>query len=140
MATVAVRTHQKTLRESLDDVRGKAAKVLIDSDPVRTPANYVEKAAFLSLVDEARIRAGLSQKEMSITAAVSEGAFSEALKGTRGNFAIHWLANQPPSFWAAFLKILAQRFHLTEESKADLDAERIGELVGLLIKTTRREL
>jgi transcriptional regulator with XRE-family HTH domain len=123
---------------SLDDVRGRAAKILPGSDPTRSEQNPDEKAAFLALIDEARIRAGLSQKEMAMTAAVSEGVFSEALKGQRGNFAIHWLATQPAPFWAAFLKILARRFDITPEREIDLAADRIGELVALLVKNTRR--
>jgi hypothetical protein len=138
MGAAAVRTQHKTLRESLDDVRPKAAKILTTSEPVRTVQNSNEKLAFLALIDEARIRAGLSQKEMAITAAVNEGAFSEALKGSRGNFAAHWLDAQPQSFRAAFHKLLGMRWGLDQAAEADIDAERIGALVALLVKRTVR--
>ena len=136
IGATALRTQQKTLRESLDDVRPKAAKILTTSEPVRTAQNSNEKQAFLALIDEARIRAGLSQKEMSLNACVQEGAFSEALKGARGNFAAHWLDTQPVSFRAALHKLLAIRWGLGQETQAHIEAERIGELVSLLIKRT----
>jgi hypothetical protein len=138
MGAAAVRTQHKTLRESLDDVRPKAAKILTTSEPVRTVQNDHEKLAFLALIDEARIRAGLSQKAMAITAAVNEGAFSEALKGARGNFAAHWLDGQPQAFRQAFHKLLGLRWGIDEASESDIEAERIGELVSLLIKRTVR--
>jgi hypothetical protein len=59
VANATIRTPQKTLRETLDDVRGRAAKILPGSDPTRSEQNPDEKAAFLALIDEARIRAGL---------------------------------------------------------------------------------
>lgn len=136
MGATALRTPQKTLRESLDDVRPRAAKILTTSEPVRTVQNSSDKAAFLALIDEARIRAGLSQKEMSLNASVNEGAFSEALKGARGNFAAHWLDTQPVEFRAAFHKLLAIRWGLDENTDAHIDADRIGELVALLIRRT----
>lgn len=138
LGAAAVRTHQKTLRESLDDVRPKAAKILTSSEPVKTAQNVDDKAAFLALIDEARIRAGMSQKEMSINAAANEGAFSEALAGARGNFAAHWLDRQPKPFRQAFHKLLGLRWGIDEASEADIEAERIGELVALLIKRTVR--
>jgi hypothetical protein len=138
MGAAAVRTQHKTLRESLDDVRPKAAKILTPSEPVRTVQNNDDKGAFLALIDEARIRAGLSQKEMSINAVVNEGAFSEALKGARGNFAAHWLDRQPKSFRQAFHKLLGLRWGIDEATESEIEAERIGELVSLLIKRTVR--
>lgn len=131
------RPHQKSRLSDSDVPRPKAAKILIDSETVRDAQNLGAKAEFLALVDEARIRAGLSKKEMAINAAVPDGAFSEALSGTRGNFAIHWLDRQPQSFWLTFHKITAERYHLTPESASDIEADRIGELVALLIKSRR---
>ena len=128
MATVADRTHPKPLRARLDPVRSGSERCPVSP-------NISDKAAFLSLVDEARIRAGMSRKEMAINAQVPESAFSEAMSGTRGNFAIHWLDRQGPLFWLAFHKITAERYGLSEQSAHEAWAERIGELVTLLIKS-----
>ena len=124
----------------MGDLSAKDATIRMTSEVVRTDPNLSGKDALLALVDESRIRAGIARKEFAINAGIQESVLSEALNGTRGNFAIHWLANQPKDFWAAFIKIVSVRFDINEEAQADLDAARIGELVGLLIKTTRRDL
>jgi hypothetical protein len=68
MGAAAVRTQHKTLRESLDDVRPKAVKILTTSEPARTVQNSNEKLAFLALIDEARSCACRSRKPLSATA------------------------------------------------------------------------
>jgi hypothetical protein len=139
MASAALPTHSNSLGRSLDAVKGRAARVGLTRHPVPTESNDADKAAFLALIDEARIRAGLSQKEMAISANVDAGTFSSALSGQgRVNFAAHWLHNQPDAFWSAFAKIVLERRGIDEARADELTADRIGELVTLLIKQTRR--
>ena len=132
-------THANSVGQSLHGVKGRAAKVGLSSTPMPTESNPDDKAAFLSLIDEARIRAGLSQKEMAISANVDAGTFSAALSGQgRVNFAAHWLHGQPDAFWSAFSKIVLERRGIDQARADELTADRIGELVSLLIKQTRR--
>jgi hypothetical protein len=139
VAVPPVPTHSNSVGQALANVKGRAARVGLASHPVPTESNLDDKAAFLSLIDEARIRAGLSQKEMAICANVDAGTFSVALSGQgRVNFAAHWLNGQPDAFWAAFSKIVLERRGIDQQRADDLTADRIGELVTLLIKQTRR--
>jgi hypothetical protein len=132
-------THPNSVGTALDRVKGRAAKVGITSEPLPIGPNSEDKAAFLALIDEARIRAGLSQKEMAISANVDQGTFSEALSGQgRINFAAHWLHNQCDGFWTAFAKIVLEKRGLDQDRVEELTAQRIGELVTLLIQHTRR--
>lgn len=134
-APAKARTHQKAVLESLDALKARAVPVLNDSERVKIDQNLSHKPELLALVDEARIRAGMSQKEMAINAGVPEGPFSEALRGVRGNFAIHWLDRQPDVFWLAFHRITADRYGITPQKQDEVWADRIGELVTLLIKS-----
>jgi len=99
-----------------------------------------DKAGYLALIDEARIRSGMSVKEMAIEANVDMATFAAALKGTsRQNFAAHWLAAQPTKWWMAFHKITADRYGLSPRVEQETFAERVGELVTLLLKSRRVE-
>ena len=92
--------------------------------------------AYLALVDEARIRAGMSVKEMAIEANVDVATFAAALKGTsRQNFAAHWLHTQPTKYKLAYQAITADRYGLSVQREHEAWAERIGELVTLLLKS-----
>jgi hypothetical protein len=135
MSGPATRTHQKARLTVSDVPRPAPAKIRPGSDGVRFDQIPAEKAAFLALVDEARIRAGLSVKEMAINAGnVPYGQFSEALSGTRGNFAVHWLDGQPAAFWLAWNAITNERYGLSPKAANDIYAEQIGQLVTLLLK------
>ncbi len=122
-----VRTPQKP-------VRSVSVAILPDSDASRIDPNVTDKAAFLALVDEARIRAGLKKEVMALNAGVPFSQFCEALNGTRGNFAIHWLDRQGIEFWMAFHKITGDRYGLSEDTAHDVYAEQIGQLVTLILK------
>lgn len=106
----------------------------MDSEAIRIDQNLTHKAEFLALVDQARILAGLSVKEMAINAAVPEGPFSEAFRGVRGNLAVHWLDRQPQAFWIQFIRIVSERQGLSPETQARVQITRIKELVGLLVE------
>jgi hypothetical protein len=137
VAASAVRTHQKPVPSGLDDVTGKAGKVRMGSDDIRTDQNgpeLDEDSALLALLDQARIRAGMSWKEMQINARVPKGQWSEAYNGVRGNFAWLWVMRQPKKYQEALRKIVDRHFNLTTESRIEADADRISELVGLLVK------
>lgn len=129
----AVRTHQNSVRSRLDEMKPSPAKVLMRSEPVRTGQNDDGKAEILALIEEARIAARLSQKEMQITAGANKGAYSEALNGERGNYAVQWLWAQPDAFWIEFIRLVQERKGLTPETRRTVQAQRIGELVSLLV-------
>lgn len=135
-ATAEVRTHPNPVRVGLDDVRGKDAKIRMDSEPVRIDPNLTDKAAFLAFVDEVRMRARMSVKEMAINAGVPESQLSEALSGTRGNFAGHWLWAQPDKFQSEFNELLMLKKGISKENRAKIRASQIGQLVALLVEST----
>jgi hypothetical protein len=111
----------------------------MSSDVVPTDPTPDDKGAFLALIDEARIRAGVTKKEMQICSGVDKGTFYEAMSGQgRSNFAAHWLHNQPDKFWASFADLVLERRGIDKARVDELTADRIGELVTLLIKQTRR--
>lgn len=124
----------------MESLRGKAAKVGMDRDRLPTtpkPSINPNKASFLALIDEARIRAGETIKEMAGNAGTDTGSFSEAMSGQgRINFAAHWLDGQSDAWWMAFIKIVCEKRGLDATRQREITAERIGELVCLLIKQT----
>lgn len=145
LATAEVRTHPNPLRNDLESVRGKDAKIRMDSEPVRTTServridpNLTDKAAFLALVDECRIACDMSVKEMAINASVPESQMSEALKGVpgRGNFAGHWLYCQPERFLAKFCDLVLTKRGIDKARRAQIRGQQIGQLVALLVEST----
>lgn len=117
MNGAALRTHQNSVRPSLDTVKPSAAKVLLSSEPVRTEQNDAGKAEILALIDEARIAARLSDKEMQIASGAPKGQYSEAASGTRGNYAVQWLWAQPPVFWVEFIRLAQIAKGITQDDE-----------------------
>lgn len=108
----------------------------MDSEPLRIDPKLLDKAATLALIDEARIKCGMSGKEMAHYAGVLESVLSEALSGTRGNFAAHWLFLQPEKFVSAFVDLVLMKRGIDKPRLAQIRASRIGELVALLVEQT----
>lgn len=136
MASTAVRTQPKSIRTGLDSITAKDAKIRMDSEPLRIDPMLLDKAATLALIDEARIKCGMSGKEMAHYAGVLESVLSEALSGTRGNFAAHWLFLQPEKFVTAFTDLVLLKRGIDKPRLAQIRASRIGELVALLVEQT----
>jgi hypothetical protein len=118
------------LRTQLNSVRGHSVKVSEPSQGMRTNAN---RAEFLRLIRLSMKDAGMSQKEMAINAGCTESQLADGLNGVR-NFSADWLWEQPNSFWLKLRDHVDAAKGLTVENRRALAAERIGELVKLLIE------
>lgn len=134
LAKAEHRSHPNTHRADLDAIRAGSANLRMDSDRVRIDPNQDDKAEFLAVCEEARIKCGLSKKEMAITARVTESTFNEAWSGKRGNVAIQWLWSQGDGYMATLIELVAERRGLSAENNRAVRAERIGELVRLLVE------
>lgn len=89
------------------------------------------KQEFLGAINEIRSRRGLSVEAMAVLAGVPVSTMSDALAGKDNrNFAGHWLIAQGDDFAADVMEALG----VTAQSRIAADAQRIGELVALLIR------
>lgn len=136
IAVAPVRTQPKSLRTDLDTLSAKDAMIRMDSEPLRIDPKLLDKAACLALIDEARIKCDMSKKEMAHYAGVLESVLSEALSGTRGNFAAHWLFLQPDKFVSAFVDLVLMKRGIDKTAKLAMRRQRIAELVALIVETT----
>lgn len=140
VAGASVRTQSNSLRSDsgdirsrLDGIRTRSAKAGIDANRASSSADAEDRAECLSLIREALKRSGMSQKEMAINARCSESQLADGLNGVR-NFSVDWLWTQPNKFWLELRELTDQAKQLTPENKAAARAERIGELVRLLLE------
>jgi hypothetical protein len=76
---------------------------------------------------------GLKQQAAAATAGVKESQFSSALNGS-GNFAVTWLWTQSDEFLLRFVELLSAARQLTPGAARSARAERVGELVRLLLE------
>ncbi len=79
-------------------------------------------------------RTGRTQKEMAHAAGQKESALSDALNGNGRNLEVDWLLSQGADYVAEFIADVQIRMGLTVESKRDLKAARISELIRLLLE------
>lgn len=125
-----------TLRHVL--ARTPAKNDRADSLPVRTtsqPLRIDAKAAFLSDINEARTRLGLSVEAMATCAGTSVSQMSEALAGKDGrNFAGHWLTALGAEFEATYNAVVAERRGTSPQARRDRLAKDIGELVRRIVE------
>lgn len=125
-----VRTLAKPHRADLTDLRAGKANLRIDANSLE---NAEQKRGFLQLVRDAMREADLSQKAFAVDAQQSESVISEALSGGR-HLSADWLYAQNDGFLLALMKGIERARHLTPESKAALRANRISELIRLLLE------
>lgn len=97
----------------------------------------IDSNSELEPIKAALAQAGLSQKFFAHQAKADEPQVSRVLTGQAKSGLWGWLWKQDVRFWVPFLQILAVAKGITHECEADVDAERIGELVTLLLKTRR---
>lgn len=102
----------------------------------RPPARVVHGREMLALVRQAMNETGLKQQAAAAAAGVKESQFSSALNGS-GNFAVTWLWAQSDEFLLRFVELLIAARRLTPESARAARAERVGELVRLLLEDVR---
>jgi len=110
----------------LDSIKTRPAKALIDVDPRRNPE-------ILRLIGQALRETDVSQKEAALNAGVKEQQFSAALNG-QGNFGATWLWAQPDRFLLRLVTLVMEARGLTHEAAQKARAERIAELVRLLLE------
>lgn len=112
LATASVRTTEKSVRTGSHQLR-------IDA-----------KQQFLSDINEARTRLGLSVESLAACAGTTVSVMSEALAGKDGrNFAGHWLTAQGPEFEDTYNTVVAERRGESPEAKRARAAKDLGELV-----------
>lgn len=126
----ATRTHANPDRASLDEIRAGKANLRIDA---KNLGNAPGIESIRPLVREAMRRAGLSQKAFAIDAGITESVLSEALSGAR-HLSVDWLWSQGDLFVAELIKLVSERRNLTEQTQRSLRAERVAELVRLLLE------
>jgi hypothetical protein len=122
----APRTHVESLRSdshvsvpALDDLRAVSHMVRIDAKP-----------EFLSAINEARTRLGLTVEKMAATVGCSLSQMSDALAGKVGrNFAGHWLLALGDDFTDVFNRIIEERRGHTPQAKRARKARNLAELV-----------
>ncbi|MCR4331554.1 MAG: hypothetical protein NUV34_02435 [Sulfuricaulis sp.] len=96
--------------------------------------SQTDRASTVGLIRAAMAETGTSQKQLAINAEQSEAVISDALNphGTR-HFAAEWLFDQEDAFLLAVVEKLMLVRGLTPQSKREVAAERISQLVKLLI-------
>jgi hypothetical protein len=126
------RTHANPDHSDSTEVRSRLDAVRTHSAKAGIGANPEAPSALLPLIRQAASETGLSQKAMAINAGIPESVLSEALNSRR-NFAAEWWWLQPDSFLLRFLDLVTEARQLTPESARLVRANRIKELIGLLL-------
>src|ERR1051326_6814701 len=119
-------------RGPLDGLRAGKANLRIDA---KTVENIQEKGDVRQIARDAMRAIGLSQKAFAINAGQTESVISEALSGTR-NLAVEWVYAQEDAYLVEFIDGMERARQLTEEAKGSLRADRIAELVRLILDRT----
>lgn len=123
--------------------RPRAAKIHPDLIADQTASNqepepFVQPVEpLLAIVDEARIRCGMSLKEMAIAADVNLGTFCDAMKGKPGkNFNVSWLDPQPIRYRITFAKLLSQKHGISREQERAIVIQRLFDSIEDLLTLT----
>lgn len=124
--TPAPRTHANALRRTLDEVRATS------QPPAKVSEVSAERHIPLGLIRAAATDCELSQKALALNAGCTESEMSDALAGRR-NFALAWIWAQDDAFLLRFLELAMQARGLTPDAQKAVRAERIAELVRLLL-------
>jgi len=111
------------------------AKTLHSSSHEPRRLTKADRSVVSDLVRAVMARVGLSQKAMAQNAAIGESVLSEALAphGTR-HLAMEWLLAQDDEFLLELLAEITTWRGLTVESRRDVKAARIAELVRLIVE------
>jgi hypothetical protein len=122
------RTHAKRFRADSQAVRS-------DSRMARMRVNQsVSRAA----VREAMARTGTTPKQFvdraNTVSACHASTFSESLNGQGRNLETDWILAQDEAFILAFWESVKHQMQLTPESRQAARAERIAELVRLIVE------
>lgn len=87
---------------------------------------------------EALRLAGMSGKALAVASGANESAIADGINRRNGrSFDIDWLFNTDPALRpviALFLRQVERVLELTPETKAEIDADRIAELLRLLLR------
>ncbi len=134
VASASALTHGKTLRSGSQSAQAALAGLRAGDRCARMSAK-TDRATVVSLLRAVLTDTGTSQKVLAVNAEVPESVISDALnpQGQR-HFALEWLCDQDDAVVLAFVQELMRARGLTPASKREVVAERIGELVRLLIQ------
>jgi len=132
VASSAVPTQPKDLRERSPEVRARLAGIRAKDARVRIDPNQKE---VLGCIRRAMSTRGLSQKAFAITARCTESELSDALNGRDNRrFDVEWVWRQDDDFVIAFLDEVTAARGLTPENKSAVRRRRIIELIDLLLQ------
>lgn len=129
MAGSALRTHANPLREALDSVQPKPARVrtAAKNDEIRRDSR---KSA--ELVREVMRSVDLSQKAFAVNADQPESVVSESLNGQR-NLAFDWMDAQDDTFVAAFAQAWLESRQLSPQNQRSARVKLAATLFQQLI-------
>ncbi|HXI99499.1 MAG TPA: helix-turn-helix transcriptional regulator [Gemmatimonadaceae bacterium] len=121
------------LRTPLNSLRCRPAKARIDANSSAGIERSETRREFVSLIRRAMKSADMSQKAFALNAGIPESVLSDGFNGVR-NFSADWLWFQPNAFWIELRNEIDTAKGLTTDNARAIRAERIGELVRLLIQ------
>lgn len=132
-----------SLHADLTGLKPKAARAGLDLTVNQIPSNpepepFVQPAEpLLAVVDEARIRCGMTLKEMAGNAEVNFGTFCDAMNGKPGkNFCIVWLDKQPITYRLTFAKLVSQKYGISKAAERALVIRRLFSAIEDLLTLT----
>lgn len=116
-------------------LRGDSLPSVIGANAALKMTARTDRATVIQLIRLVMGKTGLSQKAMAANAAVPESVLSDALNpnGAR-NFAAEWLFDQESDFVLALFDEVMVARGLTRESRQQLLAQHIGQLVQKVIE------
>lgn len=117
----------------LNSVSPRMAKAQTSSNSPANPLETAEAADLLSLVEQARRRAGLKLEYLTdLSGLKSKGQLSAALSG-QGNFNIAWLNTWPEEFWHEFMPLLRASREVSPEAHRRLVIQQLGVAIDRLL-------
>lgn len=116
-----------------DSLRPKPAKAVIDRNSPDDIEGFEPNAECVSLVFECIAAAGLSDKEAAYTMAMTPANLSR-IKSGQQRLPFDALWRLPARFWSEFQERVGEEKGLTERHLLKVRAERVAELVKLLLE------
>lgn len=133
LAIDGVRTHEKSLRQSLADIPTAPARMGIDENQADVSAGI---GAPRAAVREAMRRADLSQKAFAICAKSSEGNVSEGFSGVR-QIPWAWIWAQDKPFRVHFVQVLREAWDVDEDADVNELEAMCGRVVTMAMRVSR---
>lgn len=124
----------------LNNVSPRMAKVQTPSNLPMESDESVGVADLLSLIEQARRRAGLKLEYLSDLSGIkSKGQLSSALSG-QGSFNVAWLNAWPEEFWNEFLPMLRASKELTPQARRRVLIQQINIAIDRMMALLSEEV